>query len=126
MKDYQKDIENAVLPTFFNEKIKRVKWGEWVGPFVETSFVAVNINDKPFVLVEIDNDILPESDDLETVELFIAQFSLSGSDIKKLGFLPKTPMITKKPITILDKKLPIITSLEVEGGRAVDYMLFTN
>lgn len=125
MKDYQKDIENVVLPSFLDVEIGDISWGEWIGPFVETAVVAVSINNKPYILVEIDNDILPKSDSSQDIEVFFSGFKFSDADIKKIGFLPKSPLTTKKPVTVLGRKLPIVTSLEVEGGRTVDYMLFT-
>lgn len=125
MKDYQKDIENVVLPSFVDEEIEDIRWGEWIGPFVETALVAVSINSKPYILVEIDNDILPKSDSSQDIEVFFSDFKFSDTDLNKIGFLPKLPLTSKKPVTVLGKKLPIVTSLEVEGGRIVDYMLFT-
>ena len=122
MQDLEKDIEIAILPTFINEKIESVEWGEWQGPYVETALVRVVINSKPHILIEDWEDGQFGAGDPATwLQEYLDNFALSKDELAALGSLPKKAL---KRVKASSHESEWISSMEGLDGRPIDYMLF--
>jgi len=118
--DLRADIENAVLPTFINEAIQSVEWGQ---PCIkqETAFVRIVINGKPYILVEDDTDgSIRQGDPASWLDDYLQEeFHFSETDMQNLGALPTKALKSKKP-----SMSDWISMLEYHDGHPIHYMLF--
>lgn len=124
MQDLEKDIEVTILPAFINEKIKSVEWGQWAGPIEETALVRVEVNSKPYVLIEDwEDEQFGIGDPAIWLDEYLDNLSLSEEQQLALGSMPKKALKRVKASSTKSKS-EWISSMEGLNGRSIDYMLF--